>query len=230
VPNCACRPWPLTPRLQGGSGGSWTAPAPRSDGLPGPPRCGARGGGVARITAGGGGRKRGGSDEDGASRGASPGPKRRRAAEGAPLRVGPAPPLPRTRWTRRVRRPVLIGHAASLTPYGPARARHCAALLRARADAPRRAVQVWERPSQGEGGGRVVVRWALGESGGAGAPGDSAIRAALQGFGEVVSVRAVPKRGLAFVTLASGAAASAALSAGAAGLQCAGAMLQVTRS
>lgn len=60
----------------------------------------------------------------------------------------------------------------------------------------------------------MVVRWALGESGGAGAPGDSAIRAALQGFGEVVSVRAVPKRGLAFVTLASGAAASAALSAG----------------
>lgn len=94
VPNCARRPWPLTPRLQGGSGGSWTAPAPRSDGLPGPPRCGARGGGVARITAGGGGRKRGGSDEDGASRGASPGPKRRRAAEGAPLRVGPAPPPP----------------------------------------------------------------------------------------------------------------------------------------
>jgi hypothetical protein len=200
VPNCARRPWPLIPRLQGGSGGSWTAPAPRSDGLPGPPQCGARGGGVARITAGGGGRKRGGSDEDGASRGASPGPKRRRAAEGAPLRVGLA------------------------------RARRCAALLRACADAPRRAVQVWERPSQGEGEGRVVVRWALGESGGAGAPEDSAIRAALQGFGEVISVRAVPKRGLAFVTLASGAAASAALSAGAAGLQCAGAKLQVTRS
>jgi len=158
------------------------------------------------------------------------GPKGAGRRRGRRSGSGPPPPLPRTRWTRRVRRPVLIGHAASLTPYGPARARHCAALLRARADAPRRAVQVWERPSQGEGGGRVVVRWALGESGGAGAPGDSAIRAALQGFGEVVSVRAVPKRGLAFVTLASGAAASAALSAGAAGLQCAGAKLQVTRS
>ena len=30
----------------------------------------------------------------------------------------PAPPLPsRTKWTRRVPHPVLIGHAASLTPY-----------------------------------------------------------------------------------------------------------------
>ena len=27
------------------------------------------------------------------------------------------PPLPRTKWTRRVPHPVLIGHAASLTPY-----------------------------------------------------------------------------------------------------------------
>jgi len=28
----------------------------------------------------------------------------------------PSPP-PRTKWTRRVPHPVLIGHAASLTPY-----------------------------------------------------------------------------------------------------------------
>ena len=27
------------------------------------------------------------------------------------------PPPPRTKWTRRVTHPVLIGHAASLTPY-----------------------------------------------------------------------------------------------------------------
>jgi len=27
------------------------------------------------------------------------------------------PPLSRTKWTRRVPHPVLIGHAASLTPY-----------------------------------------------------------------------------------------------------------------
>ena len=27
------------------------------------------------------------------------------------------PPLPRPKWTRRVPHPVLIGHAASLTPY-----------------------------------------------------------------------------------------------------------------
>ena len=31
--------------------------------------------------------------------------------------VGPAPPPLRTKWTRRVPHPVLIGHAASLTPY-----------------------------------------------------------------------------------------------------------------
>ena len=30
------------------------------------------------------------------------------------------PPPPRTKWTRRVPHPVLIGHAASLTPYGAA--------------------------------------------------------------------------------------------------------------
>ena len=29
----------------------------------------------------------------------------------------PATPTPRTKWTRRVPHPVLIGHAASLTPY-----------------------------------------------------------------------------------------------------------------
>jgi len=33
-------------------------------------------------------------------------------------KVAPPPPLfPRTKWTRRVPHPVLIGHAASLTPY-----------------------------------------------------------------------------------------------------------------
>ena len=31
--------------------------------------------------------------------------------------AGPPPPPPRTKWTRRVPHPVLIGHAASLTPY-----------------------------------------------------------------------------------------------------------------
>jgi hypothetical protein len=31
--------------------------------------------------------------------------------------VVPPPPPPRTKWTRRVPHPVLIGHAASLTPY-----------------------------------------------------------------------------------------------------------------
>jgi len=41
--------------------------------------------------------------------------RRRHPAEfdGAP----PPPSLPRTKWTRRVPHPVLIGHAASLTPY-----------------------------------------------------------------------------------------------------------------
>jgi len=37
----------------------------------------------------------------------------RRAVRGCAL----PPPLPRTKWTRRVPHPVLIGHAASLTPY-----------------------------------------------------------------------------------------------------------------
>ena len=36
--------------------------------------------------------------------------------------LSPAPPSPRTKWTRRVPHPVLIGHAASLTPYQSARA------------------------------------------------------------------------------------------------------------
>ena len=31
--------------------------------------------------------------------------------------AGPPPPPSRTKWTRRVPHPVLIGHAASLTPY-----------------------------------------------------------------------------------------------------------------
>ena len=34
-----------------------------------------------------------------------------------PARWVPPPPPPRTKWTRRVPHPVLIGHAASLTPY-----------------------------------------------------------------------------------------------------------------
>ena len=33
------------------------------------------------------------------------------------LALEPPPPPPRTKWTRRVPHPVLIGHAASLTPY-----------------------------------------------------------------------------------------------------------------
>ena len=44
-------------------------------------------------------------------RGARPPPR------GAPPRPPPPPPPPRTKWTRRVPRPVLIGHAASLTLY-----------------------------------------------------------------------------------------------------------------
>ena len=35
----------------------------------------------------------------------------------APPRPPPPHPTPRTKWTRRVPHPVLIGHAASLTPY-----------------------------------------------------------------------------------------------------------------
>ena len=35
----------------------------------------------------------------------------------ASLSRPPPPPPPRTKWTRRVSLPVLIGHAASLTPY-----------------------------------------------------------------------------------------------------------------
>jgi hypothetical protein len=33
--------------------------------------------------------------------------------------MAPPPPPSRTKWTRRVPHPVLIGHAASLTPYEP---------------------------------------------------------------------------------------------------------------
>ena len=40
----------------------------------------------------------------------------RRNPEGLPEQHGHAPP-PRTKWTRRVPHLVLIGHAASLTPY-----------------------------------------------------------------------------------------------------------------
>ena len=35
----------------------------------------------------------------------------------AARRVRVTPPPPRTKWTRRVPHPVLIGHTASLTPY-----------------------------------------------------------------------------------------------------------------
>ena len=40
-------------------------------------------------------------------------------AFGHKLKKAPPPPPPpsRTKWTRRVPHPVLIGHAASLTPY-----------------------------------------------------------------------------------------------------------------
>ena len=43
----------------------------------------------------------------------------RRLAPQVPPRPPPPPPPPRTNWTRRVPHPVLIGHAASLTPYPP---------------------------------------------------------------------------------------------------------------
>jgi len=36
---------------------------------------------------------------------------------GLPFSATERPPPPRTKWTRRVPHPVLIGHAASLTPY-----------------------------------------------------------------------------------------------------------------
>jgi hypothetical protein len=39
-----------------------------------------------------------------------------RAAQGR-ASLEKVPPPPRTKWTRRVPHPVLIGHAASLTPY-----------------------------------------------------------------------------------------------------------------
>ena len=41
------------------------------------------------------------------------------AAVPSPGRAAPPPPPspPRSKWTRRVPHPVLIGHAASLTPY-----------------------------------------------------------------------------------------------------------------
>ena len=38
------------------------------------------------------------------------------AARTYTLRAPPPPPSPRTKWTRRVPHPVLIGHAASLPP------------------------------------------------------------------------------------------------------------------
>jgi hypothetical protein len=46
-----------------------------------------------------------------------------RAAAGAGAPLTGRPPPPRTKWTRRVPHPVLIGHAASLTPYYVGRGR-----------------------------------------------------------------------------------------------------------
>jgi hypothetical protein len=43
------------------------------------------------------------------------GPPRRAGAGAGPPAAGPPPPPPRTKWTRRVPHPVLIGHAASTT-------------------------------------------------------------------------------------------------------------------
>ena len=40
-----------------------------------------------------------------------------RSAAASPSAPPPPSPLPRTKWTRRVPHPVIIGHAASLTPY-----------------------------------------------------------------------------------------------------------------
>ena len=42
---------------------------------------------------------------------------RRMGARAVQRVAPPPPPSSRTKWTRRVPRPVLIGHAASLTPY-----------------------------------------------------------------------------------------------------------------
>ena len=50
----------------------------------------------------------------------TPGTQTPRNARGCPPARGrrrAPPPPPRTKWTRRVPHPVLIGHAASLTPY-----------------------------------------------------------------------------------------------------------------
>ena len=44
-------------------------------------------------------------------------PKRAREQPADAQRAGTTPPPSRTKWTRRVPHPVLIGHAASLTPY-----------------------------------------------------------------------------------------------------------------
>ena len=49
------------------------------------------------------------------ARRAAPGPRALPHAEA--LQVPPPPPPPRTKWTRRVPHPVLIGHTSSLTPY-----------------------------------------------------------------------------------------------------------------
>jgi len=40
-----------------------------------------------------------------------------KAGQAAQHQQAPPPPLPRTKWTHRVPLLVLIGHAASLTPY-----------------------------------------------------------------------------------------------------------------
>jgi hypothetical protein len=43
--------------------------------------------------------------------------RRRARLRGMRPSARPPHPPPRTKWTRRVPHPVLIGHAASLTPY-----------------------------------------------------------------------------------------------------------------
>ena len=43
--------------------------------------------------------------------------RRKKEREREAKEAADPPPPPFTKWTRRVSRPVLIGHAASLTPY-----------------------------------------------------------------------------------------------------------------
>jgi len=84
----------------------------------------------------------------------------------------PAPSPPRTKWTRRVPHPVLIGHAASLTPYSllitPTRASSpCASLAAAAASSCARLRHIWPRaslppPASARGAGRACAAPAQG--------------------------------------------------------------------